>query len=107
MWGMWMKNKTKWDWIVLIQKKKKNEFVNMWLVKKHCKKQPKIITHLHHQKIFFLLVCMYKMVDISAETWNKAGVSVMRILENDNVNKTVLLLLCISDIGKRWGGSSK
>ena len=41
------------------------------------------------------------MVDISAETWNKAGVSVMRIHENDNVNKTVLLLLCISDVGKR------
>ena len=55
MWGMWMKNKTKWDWIVLIQKKKKNEFVNMWLVKKHCKKQPKIITHLHHQKFFFFV----------------------------------------------------
>ena len=35
-------------------------------------------------------MCMYKMVDISAETWNKAGVSVMRIHENDNVNKTVL-----------------
>ena len=30
--------------------------------------------------IFF---CMYKMVDISAETWNKAEVSVIKIHEND------------------------
>ena len=47
---------------------------------------------------------MYKMVDISAETWNMTRVSVIRIHENDNVNKTVLLLLCTSDISKRWGG---
>ena len=46
------------------------------------------------------------MVDISAETWNNAGVSVIRIHENDDVNKTLLLLLCISDISKRWGGRS-
>ena len=31
MWGMSMKNKKIWDWIMLIQKN--NEFVNMWLVK--------------------------------------------------------------------------
>ena len=37
------------------KKKKNNEFVNMWLVKKHCKKQPKIITHLHHQKKNFFV----------------------------------------------------
>ena len=43
---------------------------------------------------------MYKMVDISAETWNKAGGSVIRIHENDDVNKAPLLLLCISDISK-------
>ena len=43
---------------------------------------------------------MYKMVDISAETWNKAEVSVIKAHENDNVNKTILLLLCISDIKK-------
>ena len=49
---------------------------------------------------------MYKMLDISAETWNKAGVSVIRIHENDNVNKTLLLLLCISDISKRWDGAN-
>ena len=49
---------------------------------------------------------MYKMVDISAETWNKAGVSVIRIHENDDVNKTLLLLLCISDISKRWSNTN-
>ena len=36
---------------------------------------------------------MYKMVDISAETWINAEVS---------VNKTLLKLLCISEIAKRW-----
>ena len=49
---------------------------------------------------------MYKMLDISAKTWNKAGVSVIRIHENDNVNKTLLLLLCISDISKRWDSTN-
>ena len=49
---------------------------------------------------------MYNMVDISAKTWNKADVSVIKIHENDNVNKTVLLLLCISDASKRWGGKN-
>ena len=46
------------------------------------------------------------MADISTETWNKVGVSVIRIHESDDVNKTLLLLLCISDISKRWGGRS-
>ena len=32
--------------------------------------------------------CMYKMVDISAKVWNKTEVSVIKIHENDNVNKT-------------------
>ena len=49
---------------------------------------------------------MYKLVDIIAETWNKAGVSVIRIYKNDNVNKTVLLLLCNSDMSKGWGSRS-
>ena len=49
---------------------------------------------------------MYKMVDVSAKTWNRAEVSVIKIHENDDVNKTVLLLLCISDITKRWGGKN-
>ena len=46
---------------------------------------------------------MYKMVDISVETWNKAKVSVKNIHENDNITKTLLILICISDIAKRWG----
>ena len=49
---------------------------------------------------------MYKMVDISAETWDKAGVSVIKIHEDGNVNKTLLLFLFFSDISKRWGGTS-
>ena len=48
-------------------------------------------------KIYFFL-CMYKMVDIRIETWNKADVSLINIHENDNANKTLLKLLCISDI---------
>ena len=31
----------------------------------------------------FLCLYMYKMVDISAETWNKAEVSVIKIHKND------------------------
>ena len=49
---------------------------------------------------------MYKMADISAKVWNKAEVSVIRLHENDNVNKTLLKLLCISDAKKRWGGKN-
>ena len=41
--------------------------------------------------IFFFL-CMHKMVDISVETWNKAEVSVIKLLK----------WICISDIAKRW-----
>ena len=33
---------------------------------------------------------MYKMVNISDETWNKTGVSVIKIHENNDVNKTLL-----------------
>ena len=47
---------------------------------------------------------MYKMVDISVGTWNKAEISVINIHENDNANKTLLKLLCVSDIKKRWSG---
>ena len=53
------------------------------------------------KKIF---CCMYKVVDISAETWINAEVSVIKI--HDNVNKTLLKLLCISDIAKSWGGQN-
>ena len=51
------------------------------------------------KKIIFFL-CMYKMVDISAETWNKAEVAVINIHENDNVNKTAFKILCISRVKK-------
>ena len=44
------------------------------------------------------------MVDIIAETWNKAVISVMRVHENDNVNKTLFKLLYISHVKRRWGG---
>ena len=43
---------------------------------------------------------MYKIVDISAEVWNKAEVSVTRVHENDDLNKALLKLICISD-GKK------
>ena len=55
---------------------------------------------LRHQKKCIFFFCVYKIVDISAETWNKAGVSVIRVHENDNVNKTFLKLICISDVKK-------
>ena len=35
------------------------------------------------------------MVDINSNTWNKIGGSVIRVHENDDVNKTLLRLLCI------------
>ena len=47
---------------------------------------------------------MYKIVDISVETWNKA--SVITIHKNNKVNKTLLKLISISDIAKRWGGKN-
>ena len=62
------------------------------MVKKYCKKQPKIIEYLHYQKLLFFL-CMYKMVDTSAETWSKTGVAIVKVHENDGVNKKYLLLL--------------
>ena len=43
---------------------------------------------------------------MNKQTWSKAGVSVTRMHENDDVNKTLLLLLCISDISKRWDGTN-
>ena len=46
------------------------------------------------------------MVDINFETWNQAAVSVIRVHENDNVNKTILLSLGISDASKIWGGKN-
>ena len=46
------------------------------------------------------------MVNVSAESWNKAGVSIIKGHENDDVNKTILLLLCISDTRRRWDGKN-
>ena len=43
------------------------------------------------------------MINISAETWNKAGVAAIRIYENENVNKTRQLFLCIAETGKGSG----
>ena len=40
------------------------------------------------------------MVEISVETWNKAEVPVINIHENNNVNKTLFKLLCISGVKK-------
>ena len=44
------------------------------------------------------------MVNTSAEAWNKARVSVIGAHKNDDVNKTLLKLLCISNIAKGWTG---
>ena len=46
------------------------------------------------------------MVNISTETWNKAGIFVIKIHENDDVNKTLLKLLCFSNVAKKWGGKN-
>ena len=56
--------------------------------------------------VLCVCVCMYKMVDISTEIWKKVEVSVIKIHENDDVNKTVLLLFCVSDAKKRWVGEN-
>ena len=91
--------------------KKNNEVVdnlgNWWFnwLKNVIENNQKLLRILPHRKKLFLL-CMYKMVDISAEAWNKAGISVIKVHENDDVNKTLLLLLCIYDIHKRLGGTN-
>ena len=46
------------------------------------------------------------MININSNTWNKAEVSVIRVHENDDVNKTLLQLLCICHINKRWSGKN-
>ena len=67
-------------------------------------KQSRVIEYFMLSKNFIFFLCKYEMVDIKAETWNKAEVSVIRVHENDDVNKTLLRLLCICDLSKRWGG---
>ena len=49
---------------------------------------------------------MYKMADINAKVWNKAEASVIRLHENDDVNKSFLKLLCISDAKEKWDGKN-
>ena len=44
-----------------------------------------------------------RVVDISCERWNKAGVAVIKIHENYNVKKIVQKLLCISGAIKECG----
>ena len=78
-----MRNVKLWDWVVWNQRFK-------W----------KIIEYFMSLKNIIFFLCMYKMVDISAETWNKAEVVVININENDNVNKTVFKILCISRVKK-------
>ena len=46
---------------------------------------------------------MYKMVDISDETWINTEVSAIKI--HGNINKTLLKLLCISGNAKKSGTS--
>ena len=46
-------------------------------------KQWKIIEYFRPSKKFIFFLCMYKMVDISIETWNKAEVSVINVHKND------------------------
>ena len=46
------------------------------------------------------------MININSNTSNKAGVSVIRVHESDDVNKTLLWLLCIWDLNKRWGSQN-
>ena len=78
-----MRNVKLWDWVVWNQRFK-------W----------KIIEYFMSLKNIIFFLCMYKMVDISAETWNNAEVVVINIHENDNVNKTVFKILCISRVKK-------
>ena len=46
------------------------------------------------------------MVEISAETWNKAEVPVINIHENDNANKTLFKITLHLWRKKRWGGKN-
>ena len=75
-----MRNVKLWDWVVCNQRFK-------W----------KIIEYFMSLKKIIFFLCMYKMVEITAETWNKAQ-AVINVHENDNVNKTLFKLLCNPDV---------
>ena len=70
------------------------------------KNSKKLLNICPLKKFCFFCVCTYKTVDISAETWNKTGVSVIIVYENDNANKIRILLLFMSEISKTWGGTN-
>ena len=78
--GERMKHKKLWYWVASNQRLNWKTVKNYWAFYVIKKKKN---------------LCMYKMVDISAETWINAKVSVIKI--HDNVNKKLLKLLCISD----------
>ena len=75
----------------------KSEIMRLSSVKSKIQMKKYLVFYVIKKRIFFFL-CMHKMVEISAETWNKAEVAVMNIHENDNVNKTLFKLLCNSDV---------
>ena len=49
------------------------------MVKKHCKKQPKITEHFTQSKILCVCVCVctYKMVDISKKSYENNDIEVI------------------------------
>ena len=62
----------------------------------------KLLSILCHQKKLFFSCVYIKWSTLVLED----GVSVINIHENDNANKTLLQLLCNSDIKKRWVGKN-
>ena len=68
-----MRNVKLWDWVVWNQRYK-------WKI---------IENFMSLKKIYIFFLYIYKMVDISAETWNKAEVALINIHQYDNVNKTL------------------
>ena len=86
-----VKNKKIRDWIVWIQKTKtkKNEFVNMWLVKNYQ-------TSFEIIKCYFIF-CIYKMYLISTEGYKNAGNQFLR------VRKTGKIWSTIKDVSKGLG----
>ena len=72
MWGMSVKNKKIWDWIVWIQEK--YVFVNMWLVKNY--------QTFYEIKKFYFTLCIYKMYLISTEGYENVGVHFFKSKKN-------------------------
>ena len=74
--------------------------ISDWVVWNQRFKRKIIEYFMSSKKYIFFFLCISKMVNISVETRNKTEVSVIHIHENDNANKKLLKLLCISDIKK-------